>query len=360
MGKKKTAVSKKRTPAPKAEKSKAICKLYGSKEEKAKFLKTYNEKYDKLGFSTRAIHYGQPPDPFYGSVNMPIHLTSTFAQYDAADPYFKFDYGRVGNPTREALEQCVGSLEGGKHCLAFSAGCACTMIITHLLKSGDHIVCVDDVYGGTGRFFRRIASEIYGMSVDFVDMTNLDNLKKAIKKNTKLVWLETPTNPTLKCIDIQEATKICKKAGVISVVDNTFLSPVFQQPLKLGADIVMHSGTKYLAGHADVVMGFVITNNKEIYDKLFFYGYAIGPVPSPFDCYLVLRSLKTLKIRMEAINNNAQRIAEYLETRKDVVEKVLYPGLKSHPHYKIAQKQTKGNAGIVTFIIKNGTVEDSR
>ena len=208
----------------------------------------------------------------------------------------------MGNPTWEALEKCVGSLEGGNHCIAFSAGCSCTMIITHLLKSGDHIVCVDDVYGGTGRFFRRIAAEVYGMTVDFVDMTNLDNLKKAIKKNTKLVWLETPTNPTLKVIDIKAATKICKDRGVISVVDNTFLSPYFQQPLKLGADIVIHSATKYLGGHADIVMGFVITNNKELFDKIFFYGFAIGPVPSPFDCYLVLRSLKTLKVWMEGIN----------------------------------------------------------
>lgn len=158
---------------------------------------------------------------------MPIHLTSTYAQYDAADPYFKFDYSRCGNPTWEALETAVASLEGGKYCLATSAGCAATMIIAHLLKSGDHIVLVDDVYGGTGRFFWRIASEIYGMTCDFVDMTNMDNLRKAIKKNTKLVWLETPTNPTLKCIDIQAATKICKEKGILTVVDNTFLSPVF-------------------------------------------------------------------------------------------------------------------------------------
>lgn len=162
------------------------------------------------------------------------------------------------------------------------------MIIAHLLKSGDHIILVDDVYGGTGRFFRRIAGETYGMTYDFVDMTDMNNLKKAIKKNTKLVWLETPTNPTLKCIDIQAATKICREKGIMTVVDNTFLSPVFQQPLSLGADIVLHSGTKYLGGHADVVMGFIITNDSKLFEKIYFYGFAIGPIPSPFDCYLVL------------------------------------------------------------------------
>lgn len=300
-------------------------------DAKIAYLDAHNKKYEKTGFATKAIHVGQPPDAFYGSVNMPIHMTSTYAQVDAAVPYYKFDYTRGGNPTREALEHCMASLEGAKYALSTSAGLATNLMVAHMCKSGDHILACDDVYGGTGRYFRTSAVAVYNMQADFVDMTDLKLVEKAIKKNTKVVWLESPTNPLLKVFDIRAIAKICKKKGAVLVVDNTFQSPVFQNPLALGADIVVHSATKYLAGHSDVVMGFLCTNSKELFDKLNFSAFSIGPVPSPFDCYLVMRSLKTLKIRMKAINENALAIAKYLESRKDKVERVYYPGLKSHP-----------------------------
>ena len=328
-------------------------------EGKKKYLDDHEEKYADKGFSTRAIHAGQPPDQFYGSVNTPIHLTSTYAQVDAATPYFEFDYSRCGNPTRASLETQIASLEGGKHALAFSSGLSSNLIICHLLKHGDHVIIGDDVYGGTGRFFRECAEKVYGMEVTFLDTSDLSKLEGAIKENTKLVWLESPTNPLLKVTDIAAVAEITKPKDILLVVDNTFQTPYFQQPLSLGADIVVHSGTKYLAGHSDVVIGFAIMNNTEVYQKMFYLTYSIGPVPGPFDCYLVQRSLKTLAIRMEAINKNAQHIAEWLETQ-DKIERVLYPGLESHPQYELAKKQTKGNGGIVTFFLKSDNVEEAR
>ena len=328
-------------------------------EEKVEFLAKHNEKYAEKGYSTKAIHIGQPPDSFYGSVNMPIHMSSTFAQTDCSEPYYTFDYGRGGNPTREALESCIASLENGKHGLVAGSGLGCTFLITHLLKTGDHILAVDDVYGGTGRYFRSVAAPTYGMEVDFIDMSDLDFVRENIKENTKLLWVETPTNPLLKCFDIQAISEICKEKNITMVVDNTFMTSYNQKPLDLGADIVVQSVTKYLGGHSDVVMGALVTNDKELYEKLYFNLYAIGPATSPFDCYLVLRSLKTLAIRMEQIGKNALACAEFLEGHEKV-ERVFYPGLESHPYHEVHKKQATGNAGIISFIIKDGTADSSR
>lgn len=221
------------------------------------------------------------------------------------------------------------------------------MIVTHLLKSGDHVLLGDDVYGGTGRYFRRIAVPTYGMEASFIDMTDIDFLRENIKENTKLIWAETPTNPLLKCFDIKAISEVCKEKNIILVVDNTFMTPYNQKPLDLGADIVIHSATKYLGGHSDLVMGAILTNNKEMYDKLFFLLYSIGSTPSPFDCYLVCRSLKTLSIRMEKIGENALSIAKYLEAHP-MIEKVYYPFLESHSSYEIHKKQAKSGAGVIS------------
>lgn len=316
-------------------------------EDRNDHIKNHNEKYSVKGYETRAIHMGQPADPVYGSVNMPIHMSSTYAQTDCATPFYNYDYGRGGNPTREALETVIASLENGKYGLVAGSGLGICMLITHLLKSGDHILCVDDVYGGTGRYFNKIAVPIYNMKTTLVDMSVLDNITDAITEDTKLLWLETPTNPLLKCFDIQAIGEICKQHDIIFVVDNTFMTSVNQKPLDHGADIVMQSVTKYLGGHSDVVMGALITNNKELYDRLYFNLYAIGPATSPMDCYLVLRSIKTLSIRMERINKNGLAVAEYLE-QSDKVDKVYYPMLPSHKYYEIHSKQATGGAGIVS------------
>ena len=239
--------------------------------------------YEDKGFSTKAIHYGQPPDPFYGSLNVPIHLTSTYAQRDCADPFYKFDYGRGGNPTREALESWLASLENGKYGLATSSGVSSIMLVIHLLKSGDHVIVAEDLYGGTTNYLNKYAVGTYAMEVSYIDMSDHNLLKESIKSNTKLVWIESPTNPLLKWFDINAISEICKEHNLIFVVDNTFMSPYNQKPLDLGADIVMHSCTKYLGGHADIIMGALITSNKDIYEKLYFLLYAIGSTPSPFD-----------------------------------------------------------------------------
>ena len=225
----------------------------------------------------------------------------------------------------------MASLERAEKCIATSSGCSATVLVTHLLKTGDHIICVDDVYGGTGRYFRKMAVPIYGMEVDFVDMTSMDSLRAGIKENTKLCWIETPTNPTLKVMDIQAIAEVCKEKGIILVVDNTFQTPYFQRPLTLGADIVIHSATKYIGGHSDFVMGFILTNNEELYHQMYLFGYSLGPIPGPMDCYLALRSIKTLGVRIDAIFKNAQTVAEHLETRTDIIERVYYTCLPSHP-----------------------------
>lgn len=262
-----------------------------------------------------------------------------------------FDYARCGNPTRLALERNLASLENAKYAFALNSGCSALLTIMNTLSSGDHILCVDDVYGGTQRYMRRILNEKQGIKVDFVDFGDLNIVRKNIKPNTKIVWAETPTNPTLKICDIAAIAKICKEKKTLLVVDNTFFTPYLQNPLDLGADMVVHSITKYIGGHSDVVMGAIMLNDKEMYDKLFFAGKSIGSGASPFDCYLALRGSKTLAVRVERAMQNAQKIAELLE-KHPKVDRVIYPGLKSHPQYELCKKQSRGPGAMISFYIK--------
>lgn len=309
-------------------------------------------------FGTLAIHAGQEPEQWNSrAVVPPISMSTTFKQ-DSPGVFHGYEYSRSGNPTRTCFEKCVAALEGGKHGIATSSGLGATLLLTHLLQSGDHIVCGDDVYGGTNRYFQRIASK-FQLDITLIDLTNLDNLEKAIKPNTKMVWMETPTNPTLKLTDIRGVSDIVhKREGIIMVVDNTFMSSYFQRPLALGADCVMHSVTKYMNGHSDVCMGVIATNDDELCQRMRFLQNAIGPVPSPFDCYLANRGLKTLHVRMKQHQHNALAVATFLENNPRV-EKVFYPGLKSHPQHQLAKKQMKGFGGMVTAYIK-GNIENSR
>ncbi len=301
-------------------------------------------------FETRAIHVGQEPDPATGAVIVPIYQTATYAQTDPG-VHKGFDYSRTNNPTRAALEKCIASLEGGAYGLAFSSGMGAITTTMFLLKAGDHIVACDDVYGGTYRLFRQVL-ENYGLDFSFVDMTDLDATARALRPNTRILWIETPTNPLMKVIDIAAVAKLGKARAWI-VVDNTFASPYLQQPLTLGADIVIHSTTKYLGGHSDVVGGAVVTSNAEIYERLKFLQNAAGAVPGAFDCWLVLRGAKTLALRMERHSANAMAIAKFLE-RHRAVERVMYPGLESHPQHVIASEQMRGFGGMLSMIVKGG------
>jgi len=312
------------------------------------------------GFGTNAIHAGQEPDPITGGVSVPINLSSTYAQKFPGEPFGRFDYARCGHPTREAFEKAIAAVEHGKHGMAFSSGCAATTtIIQTVAGAGDHVICCDDVYGGTQRYMRQISQQRNGVEFTFVDMTDAANVEKAIKSNTTLIWIETPTNPTLKVCDIEKICALAKAKGIISVVDNTFPSPYLQSPLLLGADISVNSVTKYIGGHSDVVMGVLVLNDDALRDKLFFTSKTLGGVPGPFDCYLALRGLKTLKVRMEAHCKSAQIIAEYLESHPKV-EKIIYPGLKSHPQHEVAKKQMRGFGGMITFFLKGGLEESRR
>ena len=311
-----------------------------------------------VGFSTRCVHDGQPPEPIHGSVNVPIHLTSTYAQKAPGQPYGKFDYTRCGNPTTDALLSSLASLEYGKYAQVFSSGCAATNCLTALLNAGDHIICCDDVYGGTFLLWDRVFMKRYDIKIDFVDMGNFEELKAAFKPNTKMVWIESPSNPTLKVVDIEAIVKLTKEINkdIITVVENTFASPYFQSPLLLGADISYHSLTKYIGGHSDLIAGGLITNDKDLYDRIYFNNRTIGTNQSPFDSFMILRGIKTLKIRMEAIEYNAMVVARYLESHPKV-ERVLYPGLRSHPQHELAKKQMRGFSGMVSFYIKGGRKE---
>ncbi|KAJ7358792.1 hypothetical protein OS493_021571 [Desmophyllum pertusum] len=282
-------------------------------------------------FGTLAIHAGQEPEQWNSrAVVPPISMATTFKQ-DSPGVHRGFEYSRSGNPTRNCFEACVAALEGGKHGLAAASGLSATMLLTHLLKSGEHIVCVDDVYGGTNRYFSRVAATQMGIEVSFVDATDLSKLKSAIKPATKMVWIETPTNPLLKLVDIQGTAEIVHQ---------------HERPLSLGADVVMHSVTKYMNGHSDTVMGVMCTNNDELCNKLRFLQNSIGPVPSPFDCYLANRGLKTLHLRMRQHEVNATAVAKFLEANPRV-EKVVYPGLASFPQHELAKKQMTGFGGML-------------
>jgi cystathionine gamma-lyase len=309
---------------------------------------------ENLGFDTLAIHAGQNPEPTTGAVMVPIFQTSTYAQ-ESPGSHQGYEYSRTHNPTRTAYQNCVAALEGGKHGIAYASGMAAIDGILRMFKSGDHVVCCDDVYGGTFRLFDKVLKR-YGLDFTFVDLSDLSKAEAAFKPNTKLVWMETPTNPLLKILDIQELTKMAQKRKALSVVDNTFASSYFQKPLKLGADIVMHSVTKFMNGHSDVVGGIAVTNSDELAKDLAFYQNAAGGVPAPMDCFLVMRGIKTLPVRMKRHAENAMEVARFLE-KHPKVEKVLYPGLESHPQHKIAKKQMSGFSGMVTFFLQGGLKE---
>jgi cystathionine gamma-lyase len=300
---------------------------------------------------TLAIHAGQVPDPTTGAISVPVYLTSTYVQAGPGE-HKGFEYSRTQNPTRQALEANIAALEGGRHGLAFASGCAATTTILHALRSGDHVVAGDDLYGGTYRIFERVMKQM-GIEVTYVDPTRPEAFAEAMRPSTKLVWVETPTNPLLKLCDIAAVADICKSKGVWLAVDNTFLTPYLQRPLDLGATLVVHSTTKYLNGHADVVGGVVATSDAEAFERLAFLQNAIGAIPSPMDSFLVMRGTKTLAVRMDRHVENAKRVAAWLEANP-TVEKVIYPGLKSHPQSALAEKQMRGPGGMITFVLKSG------
>lgn len=309
------------------------------------------------GFGTRAIHAGQQPDPTTGAIITPIYQTSTFVQASPGVIKGAYDYTRAANPTRDALQANLASLEGGRHALCFASGVAATGAVLHLCSAGDRVLLCDDVYGGTNRLFHRVFAQL-GIETVLVDMTDIANVRQAIDDRTRLIWIETPTNPTLKVIDIEAVAGVARQHGVMTCVDNTFASPYLQNPLRLGADIVCHSMTKYIGGHSDALGGALITSDDEIYEKLKFLQLSEGAVPGVFECFLYLRSTKTLHVRMERHCSNAMRVAEYLD-RHPGVERVIYPGLASHPQHEVARKQMRAFGGMVTIYLKGG-LEASR
>ncbi|HEY8446758.1 MAG TPA: cystathionine gamma-synthase [Thermomicrobiales bacterium] len=304
-----------------------------------------------LRFETRAIHVGQEPDPATGAVITPIYQTSTYVQ-EGIGKHRGYEYSRTDNPTRTALQEALASLEGGQWALSYASGLAATQNIFYLLRPGDHILLSDDAYGGTYRLVAKVISN-YGIDFSLVDMTDLNAVKAALRPETRLVWVETPTNPYLKIVDIRGVADLVRGSRALLVVDNTFASPYLQQPLALGADLVLHSTTKYLGGHSDVVGGAVVGNDPEIYSTLKFLQNAAGAVPGPFDCWLTLRGIKTLALRMERHSANARAVAEFL-TQHPVVERVYYPGLPSHPGHEIAARQMSDFSGMVSFTVRGG------
>ncbi len=304
-----------------------------------------------MKFSTKAIHAGQEPDPTTGSVQVPIYQTSTYVQEELGK-HKGYEYARTQNPTRSALESCLAALENGKYGLAFASGLAATNTVMNLLSKGDHVVVGDDVYGGTFRIFDKVYTR-YGVEFTYIDGRDPGNFEKAIRPNTKLLWVETPTNPVLRLADIKALSEIARKKKILTVVDNTFSSSYLQRPLDLGADLVLHSTTKYMGGHSDVVGGAIVTSNSEVYENLKFHQNAVGAVPGPFDSWLVMRGLKTLAIRMREHCKNAEAIAKHLD-KHPAIEKVIYPGLPSHPQHELAKKQMDGFGGMVSCVVRGG------
>jgi cystathionine beta-lyase/cystathionine gamma-synthase len=300
-----------------------------------------------LHLETLAIHAGQSPDPTTGAVMTPIYQTSTYVQ-GSVGKHKGYDYARTGNPTRTALESCLAALEGAQHGLCFASGMAAIDTLLRLIKPGEHVLASNDVYGGTYRLFTRVLRE-YGLQFDFVELADLDRVRAALKPNTRLLWVETPTNPLLKIADLAALAEIAHAAGAQLAVDNTFASPYLQQPIGLGADFVIHSTTKYLGGHSDVIGGAIVTNDTAAYERLKFLQNAIGAVPGPLDCFLTLRGLKTLPLRMDRHSANAQRIAEFLADHPGV-KRVMYPGLEDHPGHRIAQQQMRLPGGMISFL----------
>lgn len=314
-------------------------------------------KDNKHAFATRAIHAGQEPDPTTGAIMQPIYATSTYVQ-SSPGVHQGYEYSRTQNPTRMAYERCVADLESGTHGFAFASGMAATGTILELIDSGSHVIAMDDLYGGTRRLFAGVRERSAGLNFSFVDLTDLDAFEDAFTDSTKMVWIETPTNPLLKIVDLEAIVAVAKQRDAIVVVDNTFATPYLQRPIEFGADIVMHSATKFINGHSDMVGGIAVTGRDDIAEQMAYLQNSIGSVSGPFDSFLALRGLKTLDVRMERHCRSAQAIAEWLE-QDDRVESVLYPGLASHPHHDLASRQMDGFGGIVTFFTK-GDIETAR
>ena len=314
---------------------------------------------NRAGFATRAIHAGQRPDPTTGAIMTPIYATSTYVQ-ESPGVHKGYEYSRTHNPTRGAFEACVADLENGTRGFAFASGLAATGTVLELLDSGDHVVSMDDVYGGTFRLFNNVRRRSAGLDFSFVDLSDSAKLEAAIRPETKMIWVESPTNPLLRLVDLEAVAKIARKRGLLAVCDNTFCSPAVQRPLDHGFDLVVHSTTKYLNGHSDMVGGVVVVGeNKELADRLFYLSNAIGGIASPFDSFLALRALKTLPLRMERHSANALKVAAFLEGHAKVA-RVHYPGLKSHPQHELALRQMHAPGGMVTIILKGGLEESRR
>lgn len=305
-----------------------------------------NEK--KFGLSTKAIHAGQEPDKTTGAIMVPIYASSTYVQ-ESPGKHKGYEYSRTQNPTRTAYEKCVASLENADHGFAFASGMSAADCVLSLLDVGSEVLAIDDLYGGTRRLFEKVATKKSGLKFKFIDYKNFSNINDFVSDDTKMIWVESPTNPLLKLVDFNLLGEV--KKNICTVVDNTFASPIIQRPLEHGVDIVMHSATKYLNGHSDMIGGVVATNRTDIAEKLAFLQNSIGAIQGPFDSFLALRGLKTLPIRMERHNFNAIKIAEFLEQNKKV-EKVIYPGLESHPQHELAKKQMEGFGGIISFYLK--------
>ncbi|HSN90852.1 MAG TPA: cystathionine gamma-synthase [Anaeromyxobacteraceae bacterium] len=306
---------------------------------------------DDLRFETLAIHAGQSPDPTTGAIMTPVYLTSTYVQAGPGE-HRGYEYSRTHNPTRHALQDCLAALEGARHGLAFASGLAATDAILHLLDAGDHVLYSDDVYGGSFRLFDKVFRRL-GLSFDPVDMTDPGKVERAMRPATRLVWIETPTNPMLKVVDLAAVAAVARARGARTVVDNTFATPFFQRPVEHGIDVVCHSTTKYLNGHSDVIGGAVATSDQDLFERLRFLQNAVGGVPSPLDSFLVLRGLKTLHVRMERHASNAMAVARFLEAHPQV-ERVIYPGLPSHPQHALAARQMRGFGGMLAFVLRGG------
>ncbi|MDZ7669209.1 MAG: PLP-dependent aspartate aminotransferase family protein [Gammaproteobacteria bacterium] len=306
---------------------------------------------DRFGFETRAIHAGQAPDPTTGAVITPVYLTSTYVHQSPGE-HLGYEYSRSHNPTRHAYETCLASLEGARFGFAFASGCVGATTVVHLLSQGDHVVCCDDMYGGTYRLFEQVFRR-QGLDFTYVDLSNPAALGDAMRPETRMVWIESPTNPLMKLVDIAAVADIAHAHGAVLMVDNTFLSPYFQRPIALGADLVLHSSTKYVNGHSDLVGGIVVTDDESLAERLGFLSNTIGGIQSTFDAYLCLRSLKTLAVRMQAHERNALAVAEYLEAH-EAISWVGYPGLPSHPQHALACRQASGHGGMLSFRVHGG------
>ena len=304
---------------------------------------------NKLYFNSKTIHGGQAPDKAYGAVMPPIYQTSTYAQTTPGG-HKGFEYSRTHNPTRQALERSLANIEAGEFGFAFGSGLAAMDAVLKLLKPGDEVISTDDLYGGSYRLFTKIFED-FGIRFHFVNMSDTKNIETLINENTSMIWVETPTNPMMNVIDIKAVSKLCKSSNIILAVDNTFASPYLQQPIVLGADIVMHSATKYLAGHSDVILGSLVTNDKNLAERIGFIQNASGAVPGPMDSFLTLRGIKTLHVRMKRHCENAEQIAEYLQ-KNPKIEKVYWPGLEEHPNHKVAKSQMKDFGGMLSFVTK--------